>query len=149
MCILIKKENLYHYIIVTKIKNKKIYFLDPSEGKKILDFESFKPLFQNIIIEFKKTSFTFKKKNESNIFMNYKLNLVAAISSLFILIISFLSNFYLKIIMDSILPQNNKDDLLMLTFAFIIFLIFKTLFQVNKNFIIKKMEIDIMKKYYN
>lgn len=59
---LINKNGIFHYIIITKIKHKNIYYYDPLLGKQNCSLTSFEKLFQNVIVIVTKTTYQSEDK---------------------------------------------------------------------------------------
>ncbi len=112
----VKKSNMYHFIVIYKINNKKskILIMDPSIGLKNISFKEFEQIYLNVIIMFKKTKELPKIKNENKILkiilktlqknklMILKLSLLSMLSFIFCL-----SDYFLiKIILDKKLNTN-------------------------------------------
>lgn len=146
---LINQDGIYHYIIISKIKDKKIIYYDPVFGKKSETFEEFKKIFQNIIIITSKTSYqlNYKKQNDRLFYTDVKTTIIVIILSLITLGLSFLSTFYLKIILDSVIPHAMLNGLNYITLAFIFIAFIKTTTICFKSLIVRKIENKISYSY--
>lgn len=148
---LINQSGINHYVIITKIINSKVYYYDPVFGKKNLDFESFKKIFQNIVIVITKTSHQLKEeaKSENLFYADVKTTIFIIILSLITLGFSFLSTFYLKIILDSIIPNVMWEGLIYITIAFIFIAFIKIITIFFKSIMVRKIENKINHTYLN
>lgn len=148
---LINQEGVYHYIIITKIKNNKVYYLDPVLGKVNKSFEDFKTIYQNILIIVTKTSFQSKVKNHNErlFYVDFKIMSITIVLSIISLIFSFLSTFYIKIIIDKIIPGAMFNGLNYVTIAFVFIAFLKITTTCFKTLIIKKIENKISYSYLN
>ncbi|MGL4183622.1 MAG: Mbov_0121 family peptidase domain-containing ABC transporter [Metamycoplasmataceae bacterium] len=145
---LIKKQNYKHFVIVNKIIKNKIIILDPAEGKKVFTYNEFEKIYDEVVIFFNKT--IFKKENISRDMFEGLSSWPIIISiavSLFIIILSFISTFYFKIILDNIIPLQQRSLLLYITISFIFIFFLKTIINYLKKILIKKIEINILEKY--
>lgn len=148
---LINKNGVFHYIIITKIKHKYIYYYDPVLGKQSCLLSSFKRLFQNVIVIVSKTSYQSKEKaiKEEWFFLNFKTNILTIVISIISIILSFLSTFYMKIILDKIIPNAMNYGLIYITMAFIFIGFNRVITIAIKSIIIRKIENQINYKYLN
>lgn len=148
---LINQNNIFHYIIITKIKNNKIYYQDPVFGKSQKSFESFEKIFQNIIILITKTSYQFKEKKfkEKLFFTDYKTVILTIALSIISIFFSFLSTFYMKIILDKIIPGAMKDGLIYISLAFAFIAFIRVCTTCLKSVIVKRIENKISFSYLN
>lgn len=103
-----------HFVIVWKIKNKKIYYFDPSFGNKSVSFEIFQVKWTGYLIHFRKTEFWEKKSipiNKFNIIVsginsNRLIFVKILMLSAFIMIISFGISYSFKFLFDGFInPQ--------------------------------------------
>ncbi|MGL5519847.1 MAG: Mbov_0121 family peptidase domain-containing ABC transporter [Metamycoplasmataceae bacterium] len=145
---LIKKDNYKHFVIVEKIIKNKIIILDPAEGKKVFTDKEFKKIYDEVVIFFNKT--VFKKENISkDIFQELSSwpIIISITISLFIIVLSFVSTFYFKIILDNIIPLQQRSLLLYITISFVFIFFLKTIINYFKKILIKKIEMNILEKY--
>ena len=148
---LINQGGTYHYIIITKIKNNKIYYYDPVLGKVVSNFKTFKKIFQNIIVIVAKTSYQSiaKKQTERLFYTNIKITILTIVLNLMSLILSFLSTFYLKIILDNVIPNVMQEGLNYITLAFVFVAVIKISTVCFKSLIVRKIENKISYSYLN
>ncbi|MGL6125403.1 MAG: Mbov_0121 family peptidase domain-containing ABC transporter [Metamycoplasmataceae bacterium] len=148
---LINQDGVNHYVIISKIKNNKIYYYDPVFGKRNLEFESFSKIFQNILIVVSRTSYQTKIKhqNERLFYTDMKVTILVIVLSLVSLGFSFLSTFYFKIILDSIIPNAMSEALNYVTLSFIFIAFVKITTTCFKSIIVRKIENKISYSYLN
>jgi ABC-type bacteriocin transporter len=110
---IITTEGMTHFIIIEKIKNNKIYIVDPAKGKKKEKLEDFVKYWTGILLLIKRNQ-NFKKGDESIKFLpmifrllrpNKWLILGIFIASLFLNLCGFVSTFYFKFLVDEIVPN--------------------------------------------
>ena len=110
---IITTEGMTHFIIIEKIKNKKIYIVDPAKGKKKEELEDFVNYWTGVLLLIKRNQ-NFKKGDESIKFLpmifrllrpNRWLILGIFIASLFLNLCGFVSTFYFKFLVDDIVPN--------------------------------------------
>lgn len=153
---LIKNDSFFHYICVEKITNKNnIIYIDPFLGRKKISFEEFKKIFSDIYIECKKSKSIKKIEivNENVIdlftlsFRKYQIFL--SLISIFIIILSFIGSFYIKIILDQIAPYKQIKELIIVSILFIGILISKILITIGCEIINQKIETKYQIMYLN
>lgn len=151
---IIKNENFFHYVVIEKIKNEHIIFYDPIYGKRRIKLNEFKKIYSNIIIVCHKTTYKASKDNRKivlfkNLFI--KETILISLISISIVILTFISTFYLKIIIDQVIPTKINEKLISLTIFFIFLFIFKSLLLALQNWLINKIElkynITLLDKY--
>lgn len=110
---IITTEGMTHFIIIEKIKNNKIYIVDPAKGKKKEELEDFVNYWTGVLLLIKRNQ-NFKKGDESIKFLpmifrllrpNRWLILGIFIASLFLNLCGFVSTFYFKFLVDDIVPN--------------------------------------------
>ncbi|MGL5617929.1 MAG: Mbov_0121 family peptidase domain-containing ABC transporter [Metamycoplasmataceae bacterium] len=148
---IINQDGVNHYVIITKIKNNKIYYYDPVFGKNILDFLTFSKIFQNILIVVTKTSYQLKNKieNERLFYTDLKMIIFIIFLNLITLALSFVSTFYFKIILDNVIPGAMIEGLNYITLAFIFISFVKITTVCFKSLIVRKIENKINHSYVN
>lgn len=116
---IITTEGMTHFIIIEKIKNNKIYIVDPAKGKKKEKLEDFVKYWTGILLLIKRNQ-NFKKGDESIKFLpmifrllrpNRWLILGIFIASLFLNLCGFVSTFYFKFLVDDIVPNGLMKSL--------------------------------------
>ncbi|MGL5732600.1 MAG: Mbov_0121 family peptidase domain-containing ABC transporter [Metamycoplasmataceae bacterium] len=148
---IINQDGVNHYVIITKIKNNKIHYHDPVFGKNILDFEKFSKIFQNILIVVTKTSFQLKKEieNERLFYTDFKTTIFIIVLNLITLALTFVSTFYFKIILDTVIPGAMWEGLNYITLTFIFVSFIKVTTVCFKSLIVRKIENKINYSYVN
>ena len=107
---LIKKSGYSHYVIVAKRNKKFITILDPSYGKINLRVDEFKEIFLNIILTIEKSTKIFKIIDK-NLFLSIfwsdrKVWFFMILIYIFISILTLLSPYFLKLIIDKVIPNS-------------------------------------------
>ncbi len=123
---LIKKQNQAHYVII-KLKPKFIIVFDSSNdrsltGKTKISYDQFQEQFMDFIFLTEKISFHHQKNHSYNVWqiIDKKMLIIFIIFSLMIvsLLLMFLSSFFLKIILDQVIPGHLKNTLLVIVISF-------------------------------
>ncbi|MGL5205836.1 MAG: Mbov_0121 family peptidase domain-containing ABC transporter [Metamycoplasmataceae bacterium] len=148
---IINQDGVNHYVIITKIKNNKIYYHDPVFGKRVLNFSAFSKIFLNILIVVSKTSYQSKKEIETErlFYTDFRTTIFIIILNLIILALTFISTFYFKIILDTIIPGAMFEGLNYITLSFIFISFIKITIVCFKSIIVRKIENKINYSYVN
>lgn len=132
-----------HYIVIYEInyKNKYLLIADPSDKIKKISFEEFINIWDNIIITFlpiKKIPIIYNNKHCFNILVNlFNINKFIFVKilllSLVITLLSVLSSYSFKFMIDSLVEKDAKNLLLIIFLSFIIIELFKNIFNYIRN----------------
>ena len=159
------KQNMYHFIVVYKVNKNSIIIMDPSSNINKVSFDYFKSIYLNtsiviypvkIINEYLKHDSLFKFIFEYiKQFKNTTIKVV--ILSILVIIINLITNYYLLIGIDYVLPNYNINYLNLITIIFLNIVIFKNIlsfirekYLINiENNIYSKITIDIIRKLFN
>lgn len=118
----VSEENMLHYIIVYKIKNGKVYGVDPAKGSVKYELDYFENMWTGYIINLYPGSEYKKKKKEKNSFLQFFLLLKGQIGkiagivflSLFLAIIGIIGSFIFMYVMDgleeSVSQEHEHED---------------------------------------
>ena len=144
-------KNLYHYVVVNSIGNKKITIKDPSLGAKTMTKDEFSKISTGNFLFIKKTAsikkFVRRKviKDEFFILLNKnKFSLILlSISVIISIFLEFLNMFSLKIILNNAISVGSLSNLLTLLIIFAYLLLLKTIF----SYIINVYVLKISKKF--
>ena len=161
----VKKNNYYHFIVVYNNNNKYLEIMDPSSNINKMTYEEFKSVYLNTSIVI------YKVKNIKNIdnynplksfiFDYIKIEYKSIIKILFysylIIILGIITNYYMLISIDYVLPNYNYYNYLYITSFFMSFYIIKNIFNYIRNKylintesnIFKKINNDILTKFFN
>lgn len=159
------KNNMYHFIVVFSSNKKYLIVNDPSSNINRISHEYFKKIYLNtslVIYPVKIQKNTIKSKSLCNFIFDYiKLEKNTIIKNIIIsfiyILLSILTNYYLLIILDVILPQYNYKLFLVLTICFLNIYIIKNLlyfirekstFKIEKN-LYKKINLNIINSIFN
>ncbi|MGL4343472.1 MAG: Mbov_0121 family peptidase domain-containing ABC transporter [Metamycoplasmataceae bacterium] len=147
---LINIDGFKHFVIISKITKKSIIYFDPVEGKKILSHISFREIYENVIILCNKISFEKINIKQESFFkhIDFFSTIIIILTSLLIVVLSFISTHYFKIILDKIIFIKDKKVFLYLAIAFLLISFFKIILISIKNYLIKKIELKISYQYY-
>ncbi len=145
---LIGNEEENHYVIIEKIKNNSIKITDPMTGQsEFVAFKKFEYQFLDVIIQVEKTSYSYKHVKTNSIYeylLQFKTTIPWILLSMCIsIIVVFSSSFFMKIIMDQIIPGALTKTLTVLFAGFVLIGILGALNNGFKNFIIYKMSLHI------
>ncbi|WP_308507253.1 cysteine peptidase family C39 domain-containing protein, partial [Mesomycoplasma hyorhinis] len=131
IAILLKNEYFNHYVILEKIKKDIFYIQDPIKGRVKLTKQEFEANFLNIVIMASKNasfSFTKEEKQQWNsifYFLNDRNNWAVLFLIFISAILNFISIFYLKTIIDKVLPYKQIDMLYKVVLFFLWIFIWK------------------------
>lgn len=141
---LVNNQNQGHYIVF-KMKENFVITYDPICGKRKITYEKFARKFHGVIFLVEKSAFNFRRKNLNNpwkiVFLKMNLLIMSIFLTLIIFPLIFLSSFFLKLMVDLIIPWQLKKDLLIITFNFIIIVLLRLIFESIKNYIIVKINL--------
>ena len=159
------KNNMYHFIVIYKIKKDKIYIMDPSSNINKISTSEFKNIYQNtslVIYPIKNIEKINKHIDLFSLILNYiktikKETIIMIILSILTIFIGLITNYYTLLCIDIILPKYNYKKLLKISILFMNLFIFKNIFNYIKNkymiFIENKITLninnDILRKYFN
>lgn len=149
---IIKSDTFLHYIVIDKIKNGYVIYYDPISGRKKISFDDFSKIYNNIIIIATKTSYQHSK--EAKIIKLFQFDYLKeaiwlTIVSIMIVGLSFIGTFYLKIVLDQIVPSQLKNQFLIMSLFFILILIIKLLLSFTKNWFLNRIQIKYNLNYLN
>ncbi|WP_033160924.1 Mbov_0121 family peptidase domain-containing ABC transporter [[Mycoplasma] collis] len=146
--LLINEKDVNHYIIL-KSKDKNFFYIaDPLIGNRKIKIDDFEKMFINIII-FPNKIFNPNVKFQKNWifnFINEKEHYFLFFSIFIVSILHFASAFFLKNVVEKILPFNDKNLLIKITILFSWIFIFKFIQNLIKNIYIKKLQDSIENK---
>ena len=161
----VKINNMYHFIVVYKVKKNKLIIMDPASSKNKLAFKEFKNIYQNtslIIYPVKKIEHISNRISLFKLIKQYiqleKTTFIKIIIlSVLTIILGIITNYYTLIGIDYILPNYNQKTLLKISIIFTNIYLFKIIFDYIKNNYIFELEKnislnindDIIKKYFN
>lgn len=146
----VKKDNMFHFIVVYKVKKNKLYIMDPSSNKEIINSDEFKNIYLNTSI------FVYPVKDvkcevSKDSMLTYLFTLIRlernsiiklTIFSIVAVILGILLNYYFYIIVDYLLPHYNNYHLFVLSILFLIIVLIKSII----NYIKGKVLINIIEK---
>ena len=159
------KDNMYHFIVVYKINKKNIIIMDPSSNITKVSYDYFKSIYLNtsIVIYPVKIVHKYNKHNSLIKFIfEYikqfkKTTIKTIILSIIVIIINLLTNYYILLSIDYVLPNYNTYYFNLITTIFLNIFIFKNIlsfikekYLINiKNNIYSKITIDVIRKLFN
>ena len=159
------KNNYYHFIVIYSKKKKYLEIMDPSSNISLLSFEEFKKIYLGsslVIFPVKKVDCFNKYKNLKNFVFDYiKLEYINIIKililSYIVIVLGIITNYYMLISIDYVLPEYIYYKYLKITIVFLIMYITKNILNYirNKyliyveNTIYKKINSDIIRKFFN
>ncbi len=136
-------KSMYHFIVIYKVdeNRKKLTIMDPSIGITQISFEYFKKIYQNtslVLFQIKKIDSienlsSFSKYIFNYLKQEYKLVSLFFVLSLAIVVFSIIENYYMKIIIDTIIPNYFHKQLFIVSYLFINILFFNSLITFIKN----------------
>lgn len=151
----INNKNYNHFVVVYKINDNKILLMDPSIGKKSLDYFDFINIFTGYIMLFEKKRplIINNDKNELNkilinsLIANKSIIIFILILSIIITFLSCLLSLYSKIVFDRVI-DTTINNLLVITIFFSILNIIKIITNYIRNYLLiylnQKLDISII-----
>ena len=147
-------NQLYHYVIVTKIDDKNISVIDPGSGKKNYSIEAFEKIFTGYIIYIEKLGdYKILPRKESIVtfifkFLNHVKSLLVTmiVLSLIIGICSVLHSYYFQLFID-VYIHKNQFEFLIFTFIFLILLVLRIFLTYHQSIIYLQLEMKAKRKY--
>lgn len=141
------KDNVFHYVIITKITPKKIIIKDPSVGIKKITLEEFNEITTNNYLFIEKTinikklnNIDIIKKTLTNLIIKRKKTIIVIIFLIcFSLCLELLNIFSLKVILNNAIIIESINNLLILLSTFLILLILKNILAFIINIHINKL----------
>ncbi len=153
----ILKNNMYHFIVVYSVNKDYLIVMDPSSEISKITKEEFKKVYLNtsiVIYPVKKFERITKHQELFSYLLEYiKLNKISAyktiVFSIISIILGILSNYYIMICIDYVLPKYAHSNFIKLTLFFIIIIQFKNLFTFFKGKYLINIEKSISIKMNN
>ena len=153
----ILKNNMYHFIVVYSVNKNNLIVMDPSSEMSKLSKEEFKKVYLNtsiVIYPVKKFQKITKHQELFSYLLEYiKLNKNSAyktiIFSIIAILLGILSNYYIMLCIDYILPNYTHSNFIKLTLFFIIIIQMKNLFTFFKGKYLINIEKSISIKMNN
>lgn len=151
----INNKNYNHFVVVYKIKDNKVIIMDPSTGKKVLDYFDFINIFTGYIMLFekKKQLIIYEDKKILNkiiidsLIKNKNIIYFLIILSIIITVLSCITSLYSKIVFDKII-DTTVNNLLVITILFSILSIVKIITNYIRNYLLiylnQKLDISII-----
>ncbi len=145
---LIGNDEENHYVIIEKINKKSVKVTDPMTGQtETIPFKKFQFQFLDVIIYVEKIGYSHKKVKVNSVFeylTRFKSLIPIMIVSMAIsILVLFSSSFFMKIIMDQVIPGALNKTLIVLFVGFITISLLGTLNNGFKDFIIYKISLQI------
>lgn len=141
---IIKREGAFHYVQVTLL-GKKIRIIDPFDGLKKFDLEEFNKIFCNLICvvsKVKNIKTNFRIKNI--LFEQFMLQAIGIfLVNILLVVLSFVASFYVKIIVDHVIPNAASKELWFITIIFLLIALIRTIVQSIKSYCAKSLNIKI------
>ena len=137
-----------HFVIVKKVFKNKVLILDPAKGKYFLTKVELAKKFANVLVIVEKILDKSKKNQSKNkvleiILQNMNFILLITLLSIFQIVFNVVSSFYIKIILDSIIPNMISDTLKIISLCFSFLVIMKTINYIFKNYLLSYVKINI------
>ena len=149
---IIKNEQCFHYIIIEKITNKNnVIYYDPILGKRKISLSDFLQIYLNIIIVCKPNKKATALINEDKLLLwdqQYKKEKIfLSIISLFIICLSIISTYYIKIVFEYFVQSSNLYFLLIISCIFLCIFCIKNILSTIVSHILSSIEIKY-REYY-
>ena len=136
------ESGLNHFVVIYKIFKNKILIMDPAKGKVIIKKEDFLKIWTNVLLLFhpREKILHYNKENKlRNLFLNIlknQKNLIIKIVlvSICLTFVSIITNYYFKIGLNAITNKIFLNSLTFIVLLFLIFTIFKIIFQYMRNY---------------
>lgn len=141
MIALIKHNAQAHYVII-KLQTHFVIMFDPMNGKQKISYEIFNNYFINLIFLLEKIPFNKKLITSFNVWhlvwKKSSIMLVICLLMIINLILMLLSSFFLKIILDKIIPGHLTNTLLIIVISFSFIAILRVSFNFIQNYLCQK-----------
>lgn len=144
----IKKENgSFHYVVIYDLVDNKLLVSDPADEISEITVESFNDIWTNIVILMEPSSvynpLIENVKGLSSFFpmvANFKLEILKIFfSSIFVIILNIISSYYIKYLIDNLIPKDNVTTINILTFGLGCSYFLKSLFEIFKGKLLIKL----------
>ena len=159
------RNNMYHFIVVYKVKKDYLIVMDPSTNIIKLNKKEFEHIYLNtsiVIYPVKKHEGKYENKKLYEFIFDYikleKVNILKTIiMSIIVILLSLFSNYYFYTAIDKIIPNYNYKYFIIITIFFINVFLVKDILEYIKNrlfinietSIYTKLNIDIIRKLFN
>ncbi|MCR8969739.1 peptidase domain-containing ABC transporter [Facklamia sp. 7083-14-GEN3] len=146
-------QRYLHYVVIYQVDDLQVYIADPAKGKYSLNHSEFNKIWTNILL-IPYPSETYKSKKEkiaglssySSLLFKHKKNIISiAFISLIITLIALASSYYLKILIDKIIPYSNVNLLNIVTLGLSLIYIFQTFLTFTRTKLLAKFGQSISK----
>lgn len=137
-----------HFVVVKKVFKNKLLILDPANGKYFINKFQLSKCFANVLITVQKI-FNKSKKNQSNnkvlevMIQNANHILLIILLSLFQVVFNILASFYMKVVLDSVIPNMLTNTLRVLSLCFSFLVIIKITNYIFKSYFLSYIKINI------
>ncbi len=147
----VKKDNMYHFIVVYAVKKKYLVIMDPSSDIHKISKDKFKEIYLSsslVICPIKKFDKIKENKSIYSFIIEYikldkKLFIKSTILSFIIIFLTIIINYYILIYLDIVLPNYRDDLLFYISLLFIIINLIKSILSFIRNNYILKIEKNI------
>lgn len=157
---IITKEGLTHFVVINKITEKSIKYTDPSKGIVKSTVDDFFELFDGVMVLLAPTDDFKPEKNNNTMFGRFiklllpqkNLFISAIIASMILTLFSVASSFFNKFLVDEILPNNLRNQLVIFAISFILISLIQTLISATRQQILlylsQKIDISLLLGYF-
>lgn len=159
------KQNMYHFIVVYKVNKKNIIIMDPSSNITKVSYDYFKSFYLNTSIVIYPVKIV-KSLNSNPSLLNFIFDYInlfksttikTIVLSILVIVINIITNYYLLICIDYVLPNYKDNYLNLITIIFLNIFIFKNILTFIRekyliyieNNIYSKITIDVIRKLFN
>ncbi|EOO71539.1 peptidase domain-containing ABC transporter [Bacillus mycoides] len=151
---------LLHYVVIHKVKNGKIYVVDPAQGLVTYTLADFCQIWQGILVLLApRQNFKEGKKSQGTLFRFFSLlrpqmSLLVPlfIASIFLNIFGFAGAFYFKFLIDDIVTNQLLQTLHIVSIGIVVLYIFKVLLSYFRTHLIlylsRRIDVHLMLGYY-
>lgn len=156
----VTKENLFHYVVIHEITQKRIIVADPAEGVKCYKADDFFTIWSGVLIILQPDE-KFEKGDETRgLFARFlhlmvphqRLLLEIVFASLLLTVFGLLGTFYFKYLIDDILPDNLTNTLHIISIGMLVLHIFRIILGVFRGqlllYLSRKIDIKMILDYY-
>ena len=157
----IKRDGMEHYVVVYKVKRKKVLIADPGDSIFWVSWETFCEWWTGFFF-FIKPGINFEKNTDDKSFFqrfwylvkqNKELTIETFVSSFILTILGILGAFYFRYLIDDVIYSYLPQALISISIAYLIVLIFQSLLGFARNhliiFLSNKMEASLTLEYFN
>lgn len=156
----VKDNSFLHYVVIHKVSENNIIVADPADGLIKYSLEEFFKIWTGVLILLVPTS-SFRQGNETKGLFKKLIGIIKSqrkilvnvfISSILVTFLGVIGSFYPKMLLDSIIPNNIKSSLSIISISMILLSVFKIIVDFFRSLLMaymsRNIDILVMLGYY-